>query len=55
MEESFSRQLRQEGVFRRKMMRKMTMGMGQERDQDQATLWVGLGQQVASPTLITTP
>ena len=55
-EESFSRRLRQEGALRRKMTRKMTMGMGQqERDQDQETLWADLGQQVASPTLITTP
>ena len=54
-EELFSRRLRQEGALRRKMMRKMTTGMGQERDQDQETLWADLGQQVASPTLITTP
>lgn len=51
-EESFNRRLKQEGALRRKMTRKMTMGMGPE---DQEHLWADLGQQVASPTLIVTP
>jgi hypothetical protein len=50
-EESFNMRLRQEGALRRRMTRKMTMG----QHQDQESLWVDLGQQIGSPTLILTP
>ena len=50
-EESFNRRLRQEGALRRRMTKKMTMGHAQ----DQESLWEDLGQQIGSPTLISTP
>ncbi|KAF9644193.1 hypothetical protein BDM02DRAFT_3122293 [Thelephora ganbajun] len=49
-EESLSRRLKQEGAARRRKTRKMTM-----EHQRQNSLWADLGQQVASPTLATSP
>lgn len=48
-EESFSRRLRQEGAARRRLTRKRTTGLDQEK------LWADLGEQVGSPTVIGTP
>ena len=52
-EESFNRRLRQEGVLRRKMTKKMTMA----QQPNQEHLWADLGQQIGSPalTLVPTP
>lgn len=53
-EESFNRRLKQEGALRRKMTRKMTMGHGHQAP-DQDALWVDLGHQMGSPTLMQPP
>lgn len=49
-EDSFNRQLRQQGALRRKMTRKMTMGHS-----EQEGLWVDIGQPVGSPTMASAP